>query len=277
MQMKMMGRLLATALLSVVAGCGDEAGSPTANTLKSQEAGVAQCVQQFKGITSCAAGNARLTSTAKGLQVSGLADPNKDGVSSTFAKASQWTQSVDASFADTNSIRFSLAARANDQVVSTLQVSPTGDGKTLSVLPTFSGAPGGSSYRVSVYNNGTYVGGGVQPAGMIIRFNNIWELARILAIFSFSDYDIEIFRVGNSPRAQAQTPSPGACVWAINNQLTPLSVTLGDGTTLTGNQVEFVEQIDDGHYPYTGFTGIDSKASAKAYAITSESSVSAAQ
>lgn len=280
MQMKMMGRLLAAALLSAVAGCGDEAGSPEATSLKTQEAGVAQCVQQFKGVTSCAAGNARLASTTKGLQVSGLVDPNKDGVSSSFAKASQWTQSVDATFADANSIRFSLAARTPDQVVSTLQVASTGDGKTLGVLPTFSGAPGGSAYRVNVYNNGTLVGGGVQPAGLMIRFNNVWELAHILAYFSFSDYDIDIiyFRAKDGVRAESTTaPAPGACMWAMRNQQGQYSVTLANGTTLVGNAVEFVEQLADGQYPYTGFTGIDTRAAAKAYTITSESFVSAAQ
>ena len=275
MQMKMMSRLLAAALLSV-AGCqGDESQMPEDNTLGSQEAAAdTQCVQRFNGITNCATGNARLSSTATGLQVSGLTNAATDGVTGTFARATRWTQNAQVRFGAAQG-GLSLAARAGDQVVGTLQLTPGRDGRSMTALPSFSGAPGGSNYRVNVFNNGTLQGGGQQPAGYMIIIRDWYDLLRYLvAVFSFDNgYDIEIWKPGAT--VTSMETIPGACVWRVRNQQGTFSVQLADGRVLTGNMIEFVEQIDSGHYPYTDFTAIDVKAAAEGFVVTGETFVPA--
>ncbi|MCY1021444.1 hypothetical protein [Pyxidicoccus sp. MSG2] len=275
MQMKMMGSLMAAALLSVV-GCQGDESQTTEDNLGAQEAAAGtQCVQRFQGITSCATGNAQMTSTQAGLQVSGLKNAGTDGVSGTFARSTSWTQTAQIKFGAAQG-GMSLAARAGDQTVGTLKLTPSRDGTSMVAQPTFSGsgAPGGSAYRVNVWNNGVLQGGGNQPAGSFMIIRDWWDLLRwVLAVYSFDNgYDIEIYKPGATQSAQY---IPGACVWRVQNQLGTFSVQMSDGRVLQGNMVEFVEQIEDGHYPYTDFTAIDVKAAAESFAITGETFVPA--
>ncbi|QSQ24540.1 hypothetical protein JY651_06200 [Pyxidicoccus parkwayensis] len=276
MQMKMMGRLLAATLLSVAAGCqGDESASNNDNALGAQEAAAStQCVQRFDGITSCALGGAQLAPTQEGLKVAGLVDASKDGVSGTFAKATRWTQKVDVKFG-TAKAGLSLAARAGDQTVGTLKMTPLRDGTSMAVTPSFSGAPGGSAYRVNVYNDGVLQGGTTQQPGAMMIIRDWYDLLRwIVAVFSFDNgYEIIIWK--NGVQAAATETIPGACVWRMRNERGTFSVQLADGTVLKGNQIEFVEQIEDGHYPYTDFTAIDVNAAANEFNVLGETFVPA--
>lgn len=276
MQMKMMGRLMAAALLSVAAGCqGDESAAPADNTLGAQEAAAGtQCVQRFDGITSCGLGNAQLAPTETGIKVAGLADASKDGISGSFAKATRWTQKLDVKFG-TAKAGINLAARAGDQTVGTLQMTPLRDGTSMAVLPSFSGAPGGSAYRMNVYNDGVLQGGTTQPAGSYMIIRDWYDLLRwLVAVYSFDNgYEIIIWKPGAT--AAATETIPGACVWRMRNERGTFSVQLADGTVLKGNQVEFVEQIEDGHYPYTDFTAIDVKAAANEFTVLGETFVPA--
>ncbi|WP_163999899.1 hypothetical protein [Pyxidicoccus caerfyrddinensis] len=276
MQMKMMGSLMAAALLSV-AGCQGDESQTTEDNLGAQEAAAGtQCVNRFDGITNCAIGGARVSNTQAGVAVSNLVDANKDGVSGTFAKATRWTQKVDVKFGAAQA-GVSLAARAGDQVVGTLKMTPGADGTSMAVQPTFSGsgAPGGSAYRMNVYNNGVLQGGTTQPAGSMMIIRDWYDLLRwIIAVYSFDNgYDIIIWKPGAT--AASTETIPGACVWRVRNERGTFSVQLPDGTVLTGNQVEFVEQIEDGHYPYTDFTAIDVKAAANQFTVLNETFVPA--
>ncbi|MCP3140725.1 hypothetical protein [Pyxidicoccus xibeiensis] len=274
MHPKMMGRLLAAALLSVAAGCQGDGTDDAQDALGTQEANAeTQCVQRFDGINSCATGNARLTQSTQGLKVSGLVDATRDGVASRFSNAVKWSQSTDIKFGGPQG-RLELAARSGDQVVSTLKVVPGRDGSSAAILPTFTGSPGGSAYRMSVYNNGVLQGTSTQPAGRMMVFNSWRDLIRwVVANFDFLQYDIIIWK--NGVQASAEQPEVGACAWRMRDTRGTFSVTLDDGRVLTGNEVEFTEVIADGHYPYTAFTGIDVKAAASELTILGESIVQA--
>jgi hypothetical protein len=276
MHLKMMSRLLTAALLSVTAGCQGDEAQPTENeNASAQESSATQCVRQFEGITHCATGNARLAPTTEGgLQVTGLLDATRDGVSGSFANATRWTQRVDVRFGGTQG-RLSLAARSGTQVVSTLQLTPGADGSSVSMLPRFTGAPGGSDYRVNVYRDGILQGGGTQPAGTALMVRDWYNFLRWLAAISFDDrYDVIIWKTGVTASSTTQS-IPGACVWRMRNEQGLFTVQLRDGRVVTGNSIEFVEQISSGQYPYTGFTGIDVKATADAYTILSETVIPA--
>ncbi|MBZ4418971.1 hypothetical protein [Myxococcus sp. RHSTA-1-4] len=275
MHLKMMSRLLAAALLSVTAGCqGNETESPGHENAAAQESSATQCVQQFEGITNCALGNAKLTPTERGLQVDGLTDATRDGVSDSFANATRWTQRVGINFG-TEQAGLSLAARSGTQVVSTFRLTPGADGTSARIQPGFTGSPGGSAYRVNVYQDGVFQGGGSHsPSTEFIILD--WRTLRwLLAVLAFDDrYDIIIWKSGMAS-APSTKSIPGACVWRLRDEQGSFSVRLGDGQVLTGNAIEIVEEIASGHYPYTGFTGMDVTASASEFNILSESVIPA--
>lgn len=267
MRMNLTGRLLAAALLSVAAGCqGDETET---DTLASQEARAEQCVQRFDGIQSCATGSARLTSTEKGLAVSGLRSAKTDGVASTFSKAVKWSQDTEVKLGAGGSLSF--AARSGDQVVSTLSVTPGREPNTVQLAPRFTGAPGGSPYRMNVYNDGVLTGSSSEPAGLMITFYNWRDFISWLYMHAdFFEIDIWYVKPGVTG-LQTAPANVGACGWRLHTDNNPFTVKLSDGTEVTGDQVEFIEEIEDGHYPYNGFTGIDVKAAAEGFNIVGES------
>ncbi|AFE04855.1 hypothetical protein COCOR_02834 [Corallococcus coralloides DSM 2259] len=48
-----------------------------------------------------------------------------------------------------------------------------------------------------------------------------------------------------------------------------------DGKRVSGDFLEIVEDIGDGHHPYTGFSAIDVKAAASTFNVLGESTVAA--
>ncbi|AEI62841.1 hypothetical protein [Corallococcus macrosporus] len=268
MSIKLTGRLMAAALLSLTAaGCQGEESQPEADALTNQEAPVKQqCVESFAGITSCATGDAKLARTEKGLEVTGLAKATNDGVSSTFAAATQWEQQ--AVFQDLAKAGqgFALAARDGDQVVSSIEVGIGSEPGRVTFRPQFTGTPGGSNYSVYVYSGGHLQARHINR-GLWFPLDASW-------------YDIHIrftpihtgFR--NHTAFGANDPiSSGACVWAFRSA-TPGAFTFNfDGRQVSGDYVEFVEEVGDGHYPYTSFTGIDMTAAATALTVQGESIV----
>lgn len=267
MSIKLTGRLMAAALLSLTAaGCQGEESQPVeADALSTQEAPVKQqCVETFAGIKNCATGNAKLARTEKGLNVTGLAKAANDGVSSTFAAATQWEQR--ATFVELAKAGegFALAARDGDQVVSTIQVGIGREAGQVTFQPQFTGTPGGSTYSVYVYNGGQLQGRHINR-GLWFPMDASW-------------YDIHIrftpihsgFRNHTSFGSHDPIPT-GACAWFFRSA-TPNAFTFNfDGREVSGDHVEFVEELGEGHYPYTSFSAIDLTAAASGLNIQSES------
>ncbi|NMO16922.1 hypothetical protein HPC49_38880 [Pyxidicoccus fallax] len=270
MNWKMTGRLLAAGLLSMAAGCQGEEGQ--SETVEAQEAAVAQCVQRFDGITSCATGAARLTPTDSGLKVDGLISSRTDGVASTFSRATSWSQDTQVLFGASGSL--ALAARSGSQVVSTLSVTPGAAAGSVQVQPSFTGAPGGSAYRMNVYNDGVLQGGSTNPAARMIIFRDWYDLLRWVAMHA-DFFEIDIWYRKQDVAVPMAPNNVGACGWRLSTEGETFTVQLDDGRVLTGDKVEFIEEIEDGHYPYNGFTGIDVKAAAQGFNITGESVVAA--
>ncbi|GMU10387.1 hypothetical protein [Corallococcus caeni] len=262
MHLKMTGSLLASLLLSMT-GCAGGDDSQAAGSLSAQESAASQCVKKFDGITTCALGQAKVDSVADGLAVSGLLT-QKDGVSSSFAQAVKWEQRVAMSLGAQGG--YQLAARDGDQVVSTLRVTPGREANSVNMLPTFTGSPGGSAYRMNIYRGGVLQGSTQQPAGMMIVFHNFRDFLRWAEMHHFflNDFDIDGLSTGS-----AET-NVGACVWRLDAEKNTFTVDL-NGKSITGDSVEFIEVIADGAYPYRHFTGIDTNAIAGQYTIRSES------
>lgn len=276
MHLKTMGRVMAAAaFLSVMSGCAGEEPTSAGGDVGAQEAGAeSQCVNRFDGISSCALGNAKLTTTEKGLNVTGLRTAKTDGVASKFGRATSWSQSSAIKFGSTAGV-WQLDARSGDQVVSSLQVAPGREPNSAYITPRFTGAPGGSSYRMNVYRDGVLQGTTTNPAAQMIVFYNWRDFVYwLLAHADFFEIDIIIWKNGQKPTAPDNV---GACGWRLRTEGNTFTVKMDDGKEITGDSVEFIEQIEDGHYPYNGFTGIDSKLTAQGVNILSESFVPAAK
>lgn len=262
MHTKRAGHLLAAVFLGLAVGCQDDGGAQRQSQLGTQEAKAeTDCVEQFEGITSCALGNASLSSTGDGLEVSELHDPDEDGVSSNFDGAVYWTQEVAISHDDSPG-RFSLAARDGDQVVSTLRVTrDEEDPSLLRLSPTFTGgALAAASYRVNVYQDGVPTGGtGGTTGDFWVRLDDLYWVNLPWDFFFFL-----------TRTASPEQPAEGACVWRLRSREGTFTAVL-NGQEVTGDAIEVVEEIQDGAYPYTSFSGIDVKAEADSYTILSES------
>ncbi|WP_186001876.1 hypothetical protein [Corallococcus sp. Z5C101001] len=263
MHLKMTGPLLASMFLSL-AGCAGGDDSQSAGSLNAQEsAAQSQCVKRFEGISSCAMGRAKLDSVADGLAVSGLTT-QKDGVASTFAQAVKWEQRVGMSLGANGG--YQLSARDGDQVVSTLRVTPGKEANSVTMAPTFTGSPGGSRYTMNVYLGGVLQGSSPQPAGMVIVFTNWRDFLRWAEMHHhfLNDFDVDGLSLGSAKE------NVGACVWRVGSEKNTFTVDI-NGKRITGDQVEFIETIAEGAYPYRHFTGIDTNAIASQYTINSES------
>ncbi|MBJ6763515.1 hypothetical protein JGU66_22330 [Myxococcaceae bacterium JPH2] len=266
MQWKLTGRLMTAAILSLAAGC--QAGPDDANTnpeIANQEAKAeSSCVQRFDGVSHCALGKASVTASEKGVLVQGLASAKSDGVSSNFAKAVRWSQTSQVRL-EGDQAALTLAARSGDQVVSSLQVLQ-GKTKGEAVLkPSFTGGPGGSGYIMNVYHNGTLTGSTSQPAGMVITFTNWRDFLKWMALQTdFYQFDVDFHSISNHGKGAI-----GACAWSVKTAEQPFTVNI-DGKDIVGDEVEFIETIALGAYPYQSFTGIDVRGSAGDMNITSE-------
>jgi hypothetical protein len=261
MHLKITRPLLASLLLSVV-GC--TGGADGTSELGAQEAAQTQCLKKFDGITSCALGSAKLDVVTDGLAVSNL-QAKKDGVSSSFAKAVKWEQRVATRLGTGGG--YQLAARDGDQVVSTLRIAPGREANTVTMAPVFTGSPGGSRFHTNVYLNGVLQGSsGPQPQGYVITFTNWRDFLRWAEMnhHFLNDFDINGLSTG------ASETNVGACVWRVGAEKNTFTVEL-NGKLITGDEVEFVETIAEGAYPYRHFTGIDTNAVAGQYTIRSES------
>ncbi|NMO15214.1 hypothetical protein HPC49_01420 [Pyxidicoccus fallax] len=266
MNIHLTGRLLAAALLCLTAaGCqGEEPQAPTGGTLSTQEARAEQqCIEGVAGVINCATGNAVLKRTEKGFAVSGLDNVKEDGVSSQFKQpVTSWE--IEAAIGGIGDKRqgLHLAARDGDQVISTLRIGLGTEKDQMVLAPEFTGTAGGSAYRMNVYNNGQLQ---VSTLADMDRFFRPWW-------WDFYWYWWPIrFGFRNHLSMGSHDPiSTGACVWTMSGGYQAFSVEV-DGKLISGDTLELVEEVGDGHYPYTSFSAIDVKAAAKDFTILSES------
>ncbi|CAM3056010.1 hypothetical protein G4177_33240 [Corallococcus sp. ZKHCc1 1396] len=264
MNIRLTSRLMATALLSLtVAGCQGE--EPQTPALSTQEAKAEQqCIEGFEGIKNCATGRAALTRTKEGIAVSGLEDVKTDGISSEIPRATSWEMRPDIGGLGEKGQGLELAARDGDQVVSSLSIGLTGNGDQVVLRPMFTGTPGGSAYRVNLYQNNRFLG--FQHYEPDYGVNSDWYNIHI----RFTPIHIG-FR-NQTSSSFFDSISTGACVWSFRGA--PGDFTLDvNGKRLSGDHLEIVEQVKEGHYPYTGFSAIDVKAAARDFTILGESFV----
>ena len=269
MSIKLTGRLMVAALLSLTAaGCqGEETQTPAGDSLSSQEAKAEQqCVEGFNGIKNCATGGAVLSRTGKGLAVSGLKDVRTDGFSSQFSRAKDWELHAEIGGLGETKQGFTLAARDGDQVVSALRVG-MGDGNRVILTPTFTGGSTPSAYRVNLYQNGR----------LMLSQQHPWEYGGVNSDWYNIHIRLTPVRIGFSNHTSSSmfdTIRDGACLWSFRGAPGTFSMDEG-GKPVSGDHLEIVEEVEDGHYPYTGFSAIDVKASASDFTVLGESTVPA--
>lgn len=267
MSIKLTGRLMVAALLSLTAaGCqGEEAQTPAGDSLSSQEAKVEQqCVEGFNGIKNCATGSAVLTRTGKGIAVSGLKDVRADGFSSQFPRSTSWNLQADIGGLGVTKQGFTLAARDGDQVVSALRVG-LGEGDRVVLAPTFTGGSTPSAYRVNLYQNGR----------LMLSHQHPWDYGGVNS--EWYNIHIRLTRIdigfkNHHSTSMFDTIRDGACLWSFRGAPGAFSLD-ADGKPVSGDYLEIVEEVEDGHYPYTGFSSIDVKAAASDFTVLGESTV----
>ncbi|MFP2900324.1 hypothetical protein [Corallococcus sp. 4LFB] len=269
MMMKLTGRLLAAALLSVTAaGCqGEEPTTTAGDSLATQEAKAEQaCIEGFEGIKNCATGRASLTNTGKSIAVSGLANVKEDGFSSEFPRATDWVLKTELGGVGALGQGFTLAARDGDQVVSAISVQPGKERDAVVVTPSFTGRAGGSPFTVNLWRGGTLVYSHFYEQDYGV--GSVWYqihigLTRVDFGFRNHSFTSMFDRIG-----------AGACIWNFRGTGDAFTLDV-DGKRVSGDFLEMVEEIGDGHYPYTGFSAIDVKAAASTFNILGESTVAA--
>ncbi|RKH49255.1 hypothetical protein D7V93_32165 [Corallococcus llansteffanensis] len=247
-----MGRLLTATMLGAFAGCQAEPSQESGPKATSQEMTAATdgCVNRFEGITHCTTGNAALDATDEGLVVTGLGNGDEDGVVGAVGRAESWRQHSIVDFGEGDKA-VTYYGRSEDQVISTLRMAPDPDHPgVLRLRPTFTGSPGGSDYTIIVRDHGEQVAyyklPGDRLKSVIVEMQEaLHRWLRLVETFSRSDG-------GSALSGDTQ----GACIWTVHFQENSFRVTLDDGTQVTGDEIEFVEQLEDGAYPYSSFTHI---------------------
>lgn len=251
---KRLGRLLAPAVLAVAL--------PGA-------AWAANCVN-FDGVEHCAIGNAQLTSTSSGLQITNFGASGSDGVAFQIPGATSWTVSSAIQGNSAATTRLVSTAVADGAPTSSMILQQNGGSVTVSA--TFTGAGRGATYSALIYKDGVFQGGGGgipsgQMAMMINRTNPInnpdpprpdpwpwwWWW------WWFHDFGFSI------------VSSTGGCSHTFSTSM-PWSFTLADGRSVIGNRVDLVEDVPgSGSYPYLSFDAMQSQGTPGSLTIQSES------
>ncbi|RKH61431.1 hypothetical protein [Corallococcus aberystwythensis] len=270
MMMKLTGRLLAAALLSVTAaGCqGEEPTATEAGPLATQEAKAeGTCIEGFEGIKNCATGRATLTNTGKSIAVSGLGNVKEDGFSSEFPRATDWVLRTELGGIGALGQGFTLAARDGDQLVSAIRVEPGKTRDQVTMTPSFTGRAGGSPYTVNLWRGNMLMNSHYYEQDMGV--GSVWYQLHIgLTRLDFG------FKNHSSPWGMYSRIAPGSCVWTFRGTGDAFTLNV-DGKRISGDFLEIVEEIGDGQYPYTGFSSIDVKAAASTFNVLGESTVAA--
>ncbi|NOK16281.1 hypothetical protein [Corallococcus carmarthensis] len=269
MMMKLTGRLLAAALLSVTAaGCqGEEPAAAEGDSLATQEAKAGlTCIQGFEGIKNCATGRAKLTNTGKSIAVSSLTSVKTDGFSSEFPRATDWVLKTELGGVGALGQGFTLAARDGDQVVSAISVQPGKERDQVTMTPSFTGRAGGSPFTVNLWRGNSLMHSHYfeQDYGVGSQWYQI-HIGLTRLDFGFKNH---------SSTSMFDRIGAGACIWSFRGTGDAFTLDV-NGKPVSGDFLEIVEEIGDGHYPYTGFSSIDVKAAASTFNILGESTVAA--
>ena len=201
----------------------------------------------FSDLEHCPIGEASLSVSDAGLQVSGVGSGGNDGVAIALPEIRDWEAGFQISGGD-NSLRVILGAESGGEEISRAQVVAEDDGTHLSA--TFTGADGPGTYSILVYDDGILVGsqGGVgSGAGDYVNVNTLPYL------------------VQTDPWAHTgfhnDRVTSGSCVWTFGFA-EDLRFTMPDGVELEGDAIHLVEEVGGaGHYPYVAFDGITLRSS----------------
>lgn len=216
------------------------------------------CVDAFAGIRSCAIGSANLERQGDGLMVTGFDAIGRSGVSSQFADANDWSQSVDFSLAGGRHLKYS--AISDGEAVSTLRLAVNPDGNGFSIDPTFTGSAGTFHYRVDIYN-------GTSLVASLPHRGPGSPLAHIIGGDGGGGTGCWVWRnTGFKNEA-------GQCIWQLNWRVPCpyVVVEFDDAGPFTTDRIVVTEEREDGHYPYRTFSSIHLTGNPDYYRISGES------
>lgn len=231
------------------------AACATALLLTASPAFAGGCVT-FSNLEHCPLGDASLTASDAGVQVSGVGSDGNDGVAVTLPDSRHWEAAVQLSDGDSLP-RVTLGAESGGEEISRSELVATDDGARLSA--TFTGSDGPGTYSILVYRGGTLVGsqGGVQPERWITFYD---------------DEDLFMWLL-SLPTSTFQSRPNGACVWTFAFS-EARRLALPDGVELEGDEIHLVEEVGDGgHYPYVAFDGITLRSSRGIHIVVEEPGV----
>ena len=154
-----------------------------------------------------------------------------DGFSSEFSKATSWNLTADLGGVGAKGQGLTLAARDGAQVVSSIRVGIGATQDQVFFAPSFTGWPGGSAYRVNVYQNGRLVLGQHYQMdygrGLVVQPPHRPHAHR----YRLQNHT-SIARWTPSPRAPASGPSGGARGRSPSTRTARIS----------GDYIEFIEE-----------------------------------
>jgi hypothetical protein len=244
----------------------------------------ADCAE-FEGIQHCAIGNARLSTTSAGLEVTGFRS-SSDGVNIALPGATSWQMGTALKGNAAGNASLSVTAFASGSPNSNMMLQQ--NGQRFDISARFTGAAGGvksvngaktaatttgGTYSALVYNNGVLQGGvGNIPNGARAMYVNHGNIN--------NPWDPEPWDPWNDPwwwpwwwwndtgfGLVAQT---GGCFHTLSSSA-PIVFNMPDGRQLRGDRVELVEEVTgSGAYPYLSFDGIRVTGTVESVTITSE-------
>jgi hypothetical protein len=244
---------------------------------------LAQDCAEFEGIQHCATGNARLSTTSSGLEVTGFTAT--DGVRIALPGAKAWEIGTALKGNAAGNANLSVTAFASGSPNSNMMLQQVGQRFDISARFTGSVTSGatagaktaaastGGTYSALIYNNGVFQGGvGNVPNGaraLYVNYTNVnnpWEPEPWDPWWDpwwwpwwwWEDTGFGLV---------AQT---GGCFHTLGASA-PITFHLPDGRQVRGDRVELVEEVTgSGAYPYLSFDAIRVTGTVESLTITSE-------
>lgn len=185
----------------------------------------AQCVEH-EGLSHCALDGTTLQERDGTLYVDG------SGVQISFSPVISWN----AALKWDNDQQMRIDATDKGVIFSSLIITETKNLITMST--SFTGQPGGTPATLMIYQ-----GGNLQHFVQDVY----------VAITDPNDANRSTRTARPRPHFRNQTVT-GACIWTLSyDEMVTITV---NGQLYYGDQIEFVEQMGSGHYPYASFDGM---------------------